>query len=127
MKFISFCSALKVLSKYLIIFGNMTRIHIFIISRIKSDANKHVFLYRFRRIYFDLELGFIICNVELPALCSQKNFKNVSSSTSFSQSSLSAVSIEQSQAMLCQLMQDIITESQCIREEDLCIKEGKLC
>lgn len=70
-------------------------------------------------------LGFVICNVELPNLCSQKNFKSVSSSNSFSQSSLAAVSIEQSQAMLTQLMQDIIYESQCVKEEELCIKEGK--
>lgn len=70
--------------------------------------------------------GFVICNVELPNLCSQKNFKNVSSSNSFSQSSLAAVSSEQSQAMLTQLMQDIIYESQCVKEEDLCIKEGHL-
>lgn len=70
--------------------------------------------------------GFIICNVELPALCSQKNFKNLSTSSSFSQSSLAAVSIEQSQAMLTQLMQDVIAESKCVKEEDLCIKEGHL-
>lgn len=70
--------------------------------------------------------GFVICNVELPALCSLKNFKNASTSSSFSQSSLAAVSIEQSQAMLTQLMQDIIYESQCVKEEDLCIKEGHL-
>lgn len=66
-----------------------------------------------------------MCNVELPALCSSKNFKT-SHSSSFSQSSLASASIEQSQAMLSQLMQDIITESQCIREEDLCIKEDVL-
>ena len=43
LKFISFCSSLKVLSLYVIIFGNYTRINIFIIARRKSDANMHVF------------------------------------------------------------------------------------
>lgn len=70
--------------------------------------------------------GFVICNVELPALCSQKNFKTAAASSSFSQSSLAGISIEQSQAMLTQLMQDVIYESQCVKEEDLCIKEGHL-
>ena len=72
--------------------------------------------------------GFIVCNVELPALCSAKNFKTAAShqSSAVSQSSLASTSIEQSQAILTQLLQDIITESKCIREEDLCIKEGKL-
>lgn len=64
--------------------------------------------------------GYIVCNVEVPALCSSKNFK------SSSQSSISSFSIEQTQAMLSVLMQDILTESKCIKEEDLCIKEGKL-
>ena len=72
--------------------------------------------------------GFIICNVELPALCSAKNFKTAAShqSNAVSQSSLASASIEQSQAILTQLMQDIITESKCLKEEDFCIKEGKL-
>lgn len=72
--------------------------------------------------------GFLVCNVELPALCSSKNFKSNSSSqsASFSQSSVSSTSIEQTQAMLTELMQDILTESKCINEQDLCIKEGKL-
>lgn len=58
-------------------------------------------------------------------MCSSKNFKT-SHTSSFSQSSLASASIEQSQAMLSQLMQDIIIESQCIKEEDLCIKENDL-
>ncbi|CAF0836328.1 unnamed protein product [Brachionus calyciflorus] len=72
--------------------------------------------------------GYIICNVEVPALCSSKNFKSSSSAQSggFTQSSVSSASIEQTQAMLTQLMQDIIAESKCLNEEDLCIKEGKL-
>jgi exosome complex component RRP43 len=72
--------------------------------------------------------GFVICNVELPALCSSKNFKqsSVVQSASFSQSSVSSASTEQTQSMLTQLMQDILTESKCINESDLCIKEGKL-
>jgi len=45
LKFISFCSSLKVSSKYVIIFGNIIWIKIFIIVRIKIDANMHVFLY----------------------------------------------------------------------------------
>ena len=60
----------------------------------------------------------------MPALCSAKNFKT-SHSSSFSQSSLASASIEQSQAMLSQLMQEIITESDCVREDDLCIKESQ--
>lgn len=68
--------------------------------------------------------GFVICNVELPALCSSKNFKtSASHQTAFSASS---ATIEHSQAMLTQLMQDIITDSKCINEQELCIKEGKL-
>ncbi len=59
----------------------------------------------------------------MPALCSAKNFKT-SHSSSFSQSSLASASIEQSQAILSQLMQEIITESHCIKEEDLCIRES---
>lgn len=70
--------------------------------------------------------GYFVCNVEVPALCSSKNFKSSSQSSSFSQSSVSSSSIEQTQAMLSQLMQDILTESKCIKEEELCIKEGKL-
>ncbi len=72
--------------------------------------------------------GFIICNVELPALCSSKNFKTSTSyqSSSFTQLSVSSANIEHSQAMLSQLMQDIINESGCLKEEDLCIREGKL-
>lgn len=69
--------------------------------------------------------GFVICNVELPALCSSKNFKT-SASILANASAQSSVSVEQSQAMLTQLMQDIIYESGCVKEEDLCIKEGKL-
>ena len=68
--------------------------------------------------------GFVICNVELPALCSQKNLKNSTASSAFAQSSLAAASVEQSQAMLTQLMQEIICESQCVNEEELCIKQG---
>jgi exosome complex component RRP43 len=72
--------------------------------------------------------GYLICNVELPSLCSTKNMKGLSSqkAASFSQSSVGSVSIEQSQAMLSQLMQDILTESECVKEADLCIREGKL-
>ncbi|RNA33679.1 exosome complex component RRP43 [Brachionus plicatilis] len=70
--------------------------------------------------------GYVVCNVEVPALCSSKNFKSSTQSSSFCQSSVSSSSIEQTQAMLSQLMQDIITESKCINEEELCIKEGKL-
>ena len=62
-------------------------------------------------------------NVELPALSSSKNFKT---STSYQSTSLSTATVEQSQSMLSQLMQDILTESKCINENDLCIKEGKL-
>lgn len=72
-----------------------------------------------------LLIGYVVCNVELPALCSSKNFKT-SHASSFSQSSLASASTEQSQAMLSQLMQEIIAESQCLKEEDLCIKEGFL-
>lgn len=72
--------------------------------------------------------GFLICQVELPALCSSKNFRQASlgHSASFSQSSVSSASIEQTQSMLTQLMQDILAESQCVDEKSLCIKEGKL-
>jgi exosome complex component RRP43 len=66
--------------------------------------------------------------VELPALCSSKNFKQTAlgQSASFSQSSVSSASTEQTQSMLGQLMQDILAESKCINEADLCIREGKL-
>jgi exosome complex component RRP43 len=57
--------------------------------------------------------GFIIPNVDLPPLCSVK-FKNVSGNIN-----------EQAQ-YLTQLMFDIIKESKCINEEDLCIKSGTL-
>ena len=40
-----FVPPLKVLSKYVIIFGDITWINIFIIARRKRDANMHVFLY----------------------------------------------------------------------------------
>jgi len=36
---------MPILSKYVIIFGNITWINIFIIARRNSDANMHVFLY----------------------------------------------------------------------------------
>jgi len=45
LKFILFCFSLKVLSKYVIIFGNVTWINLFKIAQRKSDANMHVFLY----------------------------------------------------------------------------------
>jgi exosome complex component RRP43 len=72
--------------------------------------------------------GYVLCNVELPALCSAKNSKHaaISASASFSQSSVSSASTEQTQSMLTQLMQDVLAESKCISEADLCIKEGKL-
>jgi exosome complex component RRP43 len=57
--------------------------------------------------------GFIIPNVDLPPLCSIK-FKNISGNIN-----------EQAQ-YLTQLMYDIIKESKCIDEEDLCIKSGSL-
>lgn len=68
--------------------------------------------------------GCVICNVELPALSSFKNFMN--QSASFSQSNVSSASIEQSQATLTQLLQDVLIESKCIDEKELCIKENKL-
>ena len=66
--------------------------------------------------------------MELPALCSSKNFKTSTSyqSSSFTQLSVSSANIEHSQAMLSQLMQDIINESGCLKEEELCIRQGKL-
>ena len=44
-QFLKFCSSSKVLSKYVIIFGNITLINMLVIARRKSDANMHVFLY----------------------------------------------------------------------------------
>jgi exosome complex component RRP43 len=74
--------------------------------------------------------GYIACNVELPALCSSKSVKSGSAashqSASFSQSLVASASIEQTQALLTQLMQDILDESRCIDEKQLCIREGKL-
>lgn len=55
--------------------------------------------------------GFIVPNVDLPPLCSSI-FKPGSPS-------------EQAHAMT-QLMFDVLNESQCIRESDLCIQPGKL-
>ena len=70
--------------------------------------------------------GFVICNVELPALCSSKNFRTSSTSQQATASLSTSASVEQSQAMLSQLMQDVLAESKCVRETDLCIREGKL-
>jgi exosome complex component RRP43 len=55
--------------------------------------------------------GFIIPNVDLPPLCSSK-FKP-------------GLPCEQAQ-MLTQLMLDILYESKCVKEDDLCIRPGKL-
>ena len=55
--------------------------------------------------------GFIIPNVDLPPLCSSKFKPGLPSELA---------------QMLTQLMFDVISESKCIKEEDLCIKEGKL-
>jgi exosome complex component RRP43 len=71
------------------------------------------------------DCGFFVCNVELPALSSSRNFKSAPSSHQ-SLSSHASATIEQSQAMLSQLMQDILIESKCLNEKGLCIKEGKL-
>ena len=72
--------------------------------------------------------GVIAVNVELPALCSAKNFRTSSSyqASSFLQSSVASASVEQTQAMLTQLMQDILSESKCLDDKNLCIKPGKL-
>ena len=58
MSFISFCSLLIVLSKYVIIFENITRINIFWKVRRKSDANIHVFLYKLLQ-YLEISLFFV--------------------------------------------------------------------
>lgn len=56
--------------------------------------------------------GYLITNVDLPPLCSTL-FKSGQSS-------------EKSQ-MLTQLMFDILNESKCLNDKDLCIQENKLC
>ncbi len=54
--FVSFCSSLKVLSKYVIIFLNISRINILIIVRRKSDANMHV--------QIKSENNFLMCEIK---------------------------------------------------------------
>lgn len=76
--------------------------------------------------------GYLVPNVELPALCSSKNFTSASGGNQSSGGSggggaqTGTQSVEQTQAMLTQLMLDILLESKCIDEKSLCLKEGKL-
>lgn len=90
--------------------------------------------------------GYLVPSVELPALCSSKNFTSSGGGSSQS-SSVSGVSgggggggggasgksqsggsqtVEQTQSMLSQLMLDILNESKCVDDRSLCIASGKL-